>query len=217
METFLRRRDLPAFCRSGDITDPKFKLYAAEGKGLLNSRSYADGVLAQASEQRTEILVGFSARTLLNGESLEMCAERAVAYFKDNTVPQLDSEKNIYHCVYLDKLTSEEVISLELSTGIPILYIFKEKRFLHRGSSAGPTEAGVYAYTKTLAQYRQKLDDMCPKRNGLSRGVQYPFSKRVKPTENHQNLHYQHLNLSLNPKPPLAKLENGTVLHDECL
>nr|GMD81964.1 7-deoxyloganetic acid glucosyltransferase-like [Ipomoea batatas] len=40
METFLRRRDLPAFCRSGDITDPKFKLYAAEGKGLLNSRSY---------------------------------------------------------------------------------------------------------------------------------------------------------------------------------
>nr|GMC91796.1 7-deoxyloganetic acid glucosyltransferase-like [Ipomoea batatas] len=95
METFLRRRDLPAFCRSGDITDPKFKLYAAEGKGLLNSRSYADGVLARASEQRTEILVGFSARTLLNGESLEMCAERAVAYFKDNTVPQLDSEKNI--------------------------------------------------------------------------------------------------------------------------
>ncbi|XP_031109384.1 7-deoxyloganetic acid glucosyltransferase-like isoform X2 [Ipomoea triloba] len=39
METFLRRRDLPEFCRSGDITDPKFKLYAAEGKGLLNSRS----------------------------------------------------------------------------------------------------------------------------------------------------------------------------------
>nr|GLL25100.1 probable GTP-binding protein OBGM, mitochondrial [Ipomoea trifida] len=33
------KRDLPAFCRSGDITDSKFKLYATEGKGLLNSRS----------------------------------------------------------------------------------------------------------------------------------------------------------------------------------
>lgn len=39
MESFLRRRDLPAFCRSGDITDAKFKLYEAEGKRLLNSRS----------------------------------------------------------------------------------------------------------------------------------------------------------------------------------
>ncbi|XP_019152689.1 PREDICTED: uncharacterized protein LOC109149398 [Ipomoea nil] len=105
-----------------------------------------------------------------NGESLEMCAERAVAYFKENIVPQLDSGKNVMIAahgnslrsiiMYLDKLTSEEVISLELSTGIPMLYIFKEGRFIRRGSPAGPTEAGVYAYTKTLAQYRQKLDDM---------------------------------------------------------
>ncbi|KAF2291479.1 hypothetical protein GH714_024603 [Hevea brasiliensis] len=61
-----------------------------------------------------------------NGESLEMCAERAVAYFKD------------------------QVISLELSTGIPMLYIFKEGRFIRKGSPAGPTEAGVYAYTRFI-------------------------------------------------------------------
>ncbi|KAL0392329.1 UNVERIFIED_CONTAM: 2,3-bisphosphoglycerate-dependent phosphoglycerate mutase [Sesamum radiatum] len=59
-----------------------------------------------------------------NGESLEMCAERAVAYFK------------------------ECVISLELSTGIPMLYIFKEGSFIRRGSPVAPNEAGVYAYTK---------------------------------------------------------------------
>uniref|UniRef100_A0A7N0TLE7 phosphoglycerate mutase (2,3-diphosphoglycerate-dependent) n=1 Tax=Kalanchoe fedtschenkoi TaxID=63787 RepID=A0A7N0TLE7_KALFE len=71
-----------------------------------------------------------------NGESLEMCAERAVAYFREN------------------------VISLELATGIPMLYIFKEGKFIRRGSPAGPAEAGVYAYTRTLAQYRQKLDEI---------------------------------------------------------
>ncbi|CAO2834404.1 unnamed protein product [Amaranthus hypochondriacus] len=105
-----------------------------------------------------------------NGESLEMCAERAVAYFKENIEPQLQSGKNILIAahgnslrsiiMYLDALTSQEVISLELSTGIPLLYIFKEGKFLRRGSPVGPTEAGVYAYSRRLAAYRQKLDDM---------------------------------------------------------
>ncbi|KAK4341431.1 hypothetical protein RND71_039932 [Anisodus tanguticus] len=105
-----------------------------------------------------------------NGESLEMCAERAVAYFKEHIEPELAVGKNIMIAahgnslrsiiMYLDKLTSQEVISLELATGIPMLYIFKEGRFIRRGSPPAPTEAGVYAYTKTLAQYRQKLDDM---------------------------------------------------------
>ncbi|XP_021740154.1 uncharacterized protein LOC110706545 [Chenopodium quinoa] len=105
-----------------------------------------------------------------NGESLEMCAERAVAYFKENIEPQLQAGKNIMIAahgnslrsiiMYLDALTSQEVISLELSTGIPLLYIFKEGKFMRRGSPVGPTEAGVYAYTKRLAVYRQKLDEM---------------------------------------------------------
>ncbi|XP_021896095.1 uncharacterized protein LOC110813320 [Carica papaya] len=105
-----------------------------------------------------------------NGESLEMCAERAVAYFMDNIEPQLLAGKNVLIAahgnslrsiiMYLDKLTSQEVISLELSTGIPLLYIFKEGKFIRRGSPVGPTEAGVYAYTRHLAQYRQKLDEM---------------------------------------------------------
>ncbi|KAL7127790.1 hypothetical protein ABFS83_14G274800 [Erythranthe nasuta] len=105
-----------------------------------------------------------------NGESLEMCAERAVAYFTEFIEPQLLSGKNVMIAahgnslrsiiMYLDKLTSQEVISLELSTGIPMLYIFKEGSFIRRGSPVAPTEAGVYAYTKGLAQYRQKLDEM---------------------------------------------------------
>ncbi|KAK4489937.1 hypothetical protein RD792_000586 [Penstemon davidsonii] len=104
-----------------------------------------------------------------NGESLEMCAERAVAYFKEYIEPQLLSGKNVMIAahgnslrsiiMYLDELTSQEVISLELSTGIPMLYIFKDGRFTRRGSPVAPTEASVYAYTKSLAQYRQKLDE----------------------------------------------------------
>lgn len=31
-----------------------------------------------------------------------------------------------------------------------MLYIFKEGRFMRRGSPVAPTEAGVYAYTKVL-------------------------------------------------------------------
>ncbi|XP_064983450.1 2,3-bisphosphoglycerate-dependent phosphoglycerate mutase 1-like [Musa acuminata AAA Group] len=86
-------------------------------------------------------------------------------------VPQLLSGKNVmiaahgnslrYIIMYLDKLTSEEVISLELSAGIPmLLYILKKGKFIGRGSPIGPSEAGVYAYTRSLALYRQKLDEM---------------------------------------------------------
>ncbi|CAA7401721.1 unnamed protein product [Spirodela intermedia] len=107
-----------------------------------------------------------------NGESLEMCAERAVAYFKEQIEPQLLNGKNVMISahgnslrsiiMYLDRLTSQEVISLELSTGIPMLYIFKEGKFIRRGSPVGPSEAGVYAYTRSLALYRQKLDETLP-------------------------------------------------------
>ncbi|XP_008808185.2 2,3-bisphosphoglycerate-dependent phosphoglycerate mutase 2-like [Phoenix dactylifera] len=105
-----------------------------------------------------------------NGESLEMCAQRAVAYFEEQIEPQLLSGKNVMISahgnslrsiiMYLDKLTSQEVISLELSTGIPMLYIFRDGKFIRRGSPVGPSAAGVYAYTKSLALYRQKLDEM---------------------------------------------------------
>ena len=46
------------------------------------------------------------------------------------------------------QLLSLQVISLELSTGIPMLYIFKEGKFIRRGSPVGPSEASVYAYTR---------------------------------------------------------------------
>lgn len=101
-----------------------------------------------------------------NGESLEMCAERAVKYFVDNVVPELKAGKNIMIAahgnslraiiMYLDQLTSKEVIELELSTGIPMLYTLKDSKFLRRGSPVGPTVHGVYALTQDLANYRDQ-------------------------------------------------------------
>lgn len=102
-----------------------------------------------------------------NGESLEMCLGRAVAFFIEHIEPQLWRGRHVMvvaHAnslrsiiMYLDKLTSEEVINLELSTGVPMLYTYKEGNFIRRGSPHGSSEAGVYAYTESLAEYRQKL------------------------------------------------------------
>ncbi|GER26899.1 3-bisphosphoglycerate-dependent phosphoglyceratemutase [Striga asiatica] len=104
-----------------------------------------------------------------NGESLEMCLGRAVTFFKEQIEPQLLKGKHVMvvaHAnslrsiiMYLDKLTSQEVINLELSTGVPMLYIYKEGNFIRRGSPPGYSEAGVYAYTQSLADYRQELDE----------------------------------------------------------
>ena len=73
-------------------------------------------------------------------------------------VPELESGKNIMIAahgnslraiiMYLDKLTPKEVIEVELSTGIPMLYTLKDAEFLRRGSPVGPTVQGVYALTQ---------------------------------------------------------------------
>ncbi|GJP44270.1 hypothetical protein CLOM_g3645 [Closterium sp. NIES-68] len=103
-----------------------------------------------------------------NGESLAMCAERAVAYFKDHVQPRLAAGENVLIAahgnslraiiMYLDSLTSQEVIELELSTGIPMLYIFQGSKFLRRGSPLRNSDIGVFALTEDLAQYRTMLD-----------------------------------------------------------
>ncbi|KAJ0754511.1 putative phosphoglycerate mutase (2,3-diphosphoglycerate-dependent) [Helianthus annuus] len=49
--------------------------------------------------------------------------------------------------MYLDNLSPQEVINLELSTGVPMLYIYKDGTFIRRGSPPGTKGAGVYAYT----------------------------------------------------------------------
>lgn len=69
-----------------------------------------------------------------NGESLEMTAERAIPYFQNKIVPELEKGKNVFVAAHgnslrsiimvLDKLSKEQVVHLELETGFPIIYDF---------------------------------------------------------------------------------------------
>jgi 2,3-bisphosphoglycerate-dependent phosphoglycerate mutase len=68
------------------------------------------------------------------GESLKNTAERVLPYFNEVIMPRLMEGENILIAAHgnslrslvmqLDKLSKEEVLSLEIPTGAPILYSF---------------------------------------------------------------------------------------------
>ena len=74
-----------------------------------------------------------------HGESLEITTMRTIPYFEEVIVPQLKAGKNVFvsahgnslrACVkYIEGLTDDEVVSLEIATGVPIIYSFKENGF----------------------------------------------------------------------------------------
>jgi 2,3-bisphosphoglycerate-dependent phosphoglycerate mutase len=73
------------------------------------------------------------------GESLKMTAERSIPYFIDVVLPFLKAGKNVFISahgnslrsiiMHLDHLTKEEVLNLELGTGVPIIYEYSEEKF----------------------------------------------------------------------------------------
>lgn len=68
------------------------------------------------------------------GESLAMTAARTIPYFKEKILPHLYQGKNVLISahgnslrsivMFLDGLTKEEVVALELATGKPLFYAF---------------------------------------------------------------------------------------------
>ena len=71
------------------------------------------------------------------GESLKDTAERAVPYFEKHILPKVQAGENVLVSahgnslraiiMWLEKLTPEQVLKLELATGVPILYELNEK------------------------------------------------------------------------------------------
>jgi len=71
------------------------------------------------------------------GESLAMTSERSIPYFKEKILPLLQSGKNVFISahgnslrsiiMYLDDLSTDEVVHLEIATGKPLLYSFSGK------------------------------------------------------------------------------------------
>jgi len=74
------------------------------------------------------------------GESLAMTAERALPYFHENIVPYLKKGKNVLVSAHgnslrsiimeLDGLSKEQVVALEIPTGIPIIYSYSHGSFV---------------------------------------------------------------------------------------
>lgn len=83
-----------------------------------------------------------------NGESLAMTTQRTIPYFKESILPILQKGQNVFIAahgnslrsivMYLDELSKEQVVELELATGKPLFYTFThnswEKNDLSRSS-----------------------------------------------------------------------------------
>jgi len=77
-----------------------------------------------------------------DGESLAMTASRSIPYFEQTIVPYLEEDKNVLVCahgnslrsiiMHLEGLSKEDVIHLELSTGVPVIYDFSKGSFVKR-------------------------------------------------------------------------------------
>jgi len=73
------------------------------------------------------------------GESLEMTAARSIPYFQEKIFPLLNQGKNVLISahgnslrsivMFLDKLTPEQVVNLEMATGEPVIYTFEGGRW----------------------------------------------------------------------------------------
>tara|TARA_B110000014_G_scaffold183126_1_gene132221 strand:- start:210 stop:818 length:609 start_codon:yes stop_codon:yes gene_type:complete len=70
------------------------------------------------------------------GESLKDTAERVLPYFKENIIPELLGGLNILVAAHgnslralvmeLEEISPEEIVKLEISTGVPLIYKYKE-------------------------------------------------------------------------------------------
>jgi len=80
------------------------------------------------------------------GESLAMTAARSIPYFEKTIIPLLEENKNVLVCAHgnslrsiimdLEGLSKDEVVHLELATGIPVIYDFSKGSFGKRKADA---------------------------------------------------------------------------------
>ena len=74
-----------------------------------------------------------------DGESLKMNAERTLPYFKENIIGDLKNGKNVLVAahgnslrsivMYIENISKEDVVKLEIQTGVPRTYVFENNKF----------------------------------------------------------------------------------------
>ncbi len=151
-------RQIPVFMHKGEKKlEDWSKIYSEEAKNFcvpvfkaweLNERMY--GELQGLNKAETAEKFGADQVKLWrrsydiappNGESLKMTAERAIPYFKETIIPTLNEGKNVFICAhgnslrsiikYLEHLSKDEVLHLEIGTGVPIIYNYtSEQKFI---------------------------------------------------------------------------------------
>ena len=77
-----------------------------------------------------------------NGESLKDTCERTIPYFKKNILPKLYDGENVIITahgnslrsiiMYVEELSEEEIISVEVTTGLPIVYEYENKNIIKK-------------------------------------------------------------------------------------
>lgn len=75
-----------------------------------------------------------------NGECLKDTAARTIPFFTDVILPELQNGKNVLVVahgnslrsivMYLDKLSEQQVLDLEIATGVPIHYEYQSKKLI---------------------------------------------------------------------------------------
>ena len=74
-----------------------------------------------------------------DGESLKMNAERTLPYFKENIIGDLKNGKNVLVAahgnslrsivMFIENISKEDVVKLEIQTGVPRTYVFENDIF----------------------------------------------------------------------------------------
>lgn len=73
------------------------------------------------------------------GESLQMTAARSIPYFEENILPYLQRGQNVFVAAHgnslrsiimdLDRLSPQQIVRLELATGLPVIYDYENGKF----------------------------------------------------------------------------------------
>ena len=77
-----------------------------------------------------------------NGESLKDTCDRTTPYFKKNILPKLHDGQNVLITahgnslrsiiMHVEQLSEEEIINVEITTGIPIVYEYENKKIIKK-------------------------------------------------------------------------------------
>jgi len=78
-----------------------------------------------------------------DGESLKDTAGRTIPYLKERIIPELEKGKNVLVSahgnslrsvvMYIENLTKEEVLRLNIPTGVPLIYEYKDGKLIRKG------------------------------------------------------------------------------------